>query len=81
MTADHWVNYFGTFLSSYGLGIMLGEKGGIFKSGCGRWCTFSVGNYFLHDIIIFPLGYKIKIHNLHVFAAQNLLVTDVFGVQ
>ena len=72
MTASHWVNYFGTFLSSYGLGILLGENGGILKSGCGKWCTFSVGNYFLHTS---PLGYKIKIHNLHVFEAQNLLVT------
>ena len=29
------------------------------------------GNYFLHDIIIFLLGYKIEggNHNLHVFAA------------
>ena len=32
---------------------------------------FSMGNYFPHDIIIFPLGYKIGklFHNLHVFAA------------
>ena len=33
-------------------------------------------NFFLHDIIIFPLGYKI-----HIFAARNLLVADVFELQ
>ena len=52
MTTEHWVNFFGIFLS-YFLGIMLGKVGGIFKSGCDRQCTFSIGNCFPNDIIIF----------------------------
>ena len=32
---------------------MLGKVGGIFKSGCDRQCTFSIGNCFPNDIIIF----------------------------
>ena len=61
----------------------VGNSGRDLKCGCGKWCTFSMGNYFPHDIIIFPvpLGYKKIIHNLYIFAAQNLLVTDMFGVQ
>ena len=40
-----------------------------------------MGNYFPHDIIIFPLDYKIggEIHNLHVFCSMKF--TDVFGLQ
>ena len=70
MTTEHWVNIFGTFLS-YSLGIMLGKVGGILKSGCGRRCTFSMGNYFPHDIIIYPtrLYNRNFFHDLHFFAA------------
>ena len=32
---------------------MLGKVGGIFKSGCDRQCTFSIGKCFPNDIIIF----------------------------
>ena len=42
--------FFGTFLSY----MRMEKVGGILKSGSGRWCTFSMGNYFPHDIIIFP---------------------------
>ena len=31
-----------------------------FLSGCGRRCTLIVGNYFSHNLRIFPVGYKIK---------------------
>ena len=53
MTTEHWVKHF-WYISIYSLGIMLGKVGGIFKSGCGRRCIFSMGNYFPHDIIIYP---------------------------
>ena len=74
MTTEDWVIC--TFLS-YGLGIILKHVEG----GHGRWCAFSIGNYdsYPHDIIMFLLGYKI--HNMPVFAAWNLLVTDMFAVQ
>ena len=53
MTTEHWVKHF-WYILSYSLGIMLEKVGGIFKSGCGRRCIFSMGNYFPHDIIIYP---------------------------
>ena len=42
---------------------------GFKKSGCGRRCTLIVGNYFSHNLRIFPVAYKIKKenHNLHIF--------------
>ena len=46
MTTEHWVIFFCTFLS-YSLDIMLEKVGGIFKSGCGRQCTFPWENIFL----------------------------------
>ena len=52
---------------------MLEKVGGIFKSGFGSWCTFSMENCFPYDIIIFPLGKK-KFHHLHLFAARILLL-------
>ena len=60
MTTEHRTLgefFFCTFLS-YGLCIMLDKVGGIIKSECGGRCTFSMGNYFPHDIITFPLGKK-----------------------
>ena len=47
---------------------MLEKMGGFFKVGMTGSIHFPFGTYFPHDIIIFPLGYKIekKIHNSHV---------------
>ena len=54
---------------SYGLGIVIKKWQVFFLSGCGRRCTLIVGNYFSHNLRIFPVGYKIKKenHNLHIF--------------
>ena len=38
---------------------MLEKVGEILISGCDRRCTFSMRNCFPHDIIVFPLDYKI----------------------
>ena len=67
---DRVMIFFYIFLS-YGLGIVI-KKWQVFLfflSGCGRRCTLIVGNYFSHNLRIFPVGYKIKKenHNLHIF--------------
>ena len=52
---------------------MLKKNGRDLKSGCVRWYTFSVGNYFPHDIIIFPLNYKIeKIYSQLTFSQHEI---------
>ena len=42
-------------------------------AGCG---TFTMGNYFLHDIIIFPLGYNIEGEN-HQLSQQAKISGEV----
>ena len=57
MTTEYWMKLF--FYTSVILWSF--EKvGGFLKSGCDRQRIFSMGNHFPHDIIIFPLGYKIE---------------------
>ena len=51
MTTEHWENY-----SVIWTWYNVGKSGRNLKSVCGMWCTFSMGNYCSHDIIIFPLG-------------------------
>ena len=77
MTTEYWMKFF-----LYTSVIWSSEKvGGFLKRGCGRQRTFSMGNYFPHDIIIFPLGYKIKtiFSQLPFFVALNLLLTCVWS--
>ena len=53
MTTEHWVKHF-WYISIIQSWHNVGKSGRDFKSGCGRRCIFSMGNYFPHDIIIYP---------------------------
>ena len=43
------------------------------------WCTFSMGNCFPHDIVIFPLGYKLqkKSQLVHTYVRCSFLQHNI----